>query len=359
VVKVRRNAAEALGYFPKDADKSVPHLKGCLGDNEKTVRNAAILSLGRVGQGMPEVSEALSKLSKDPDDETRLNVLVALAELGQTQEQDIPVLVDALSSQYQETAKGAVRALSQLGSSTPEKVLPGIIQILEERKMPASTHALRVLRSMKQAANPALPHIVTLYEAVDPKTKIDILEALTIIDDKGEFAVPILRKALQDPASESRKEALIRLMRFRSRPDVLLGPVRDVLKDPDTENRLLAIAIVRGFGKDGVSALPDLIGLTKDPDVRVRSAALTALVVFRPVSDDVIAVLAKNVKDGDSRIRTAAINAMRNVGPENAGKVVPILREALNTEKNSPTKRLMESVLESLEKDPVKANSKN
>lgn len=330
-----------------------------MSDGDKAVRNSTVLALGRIGQGIPEVLASLSKLANDPDDETRLNVLVALAELGRIQEKDIPVLVAALSAPYQETPRAAVRALSQLGSTYPEKVLHGMTQVLEQQKMPASGHALRVLRSMKQAAGPVLPQIVALYETVDQRTKIDILETVTIIDDKGDFAVPILRKALQDPASESRKEALIRLMRFRSRPDVLLGPVRDVLKDPDTENRLLAIAIVRGFGKEGISALPDLMSMTQDPDVRVRSAALAALVVFQPVSDDVLALLAKNLKDGDSRIRTAAINAMRNVGPDNAGKVIPILREAVKTEKNAPTKRLMESVVELLEKGPPQSGQKN
>jgi len=359
VAKVRKNAAEALGFFPKESERSVTPLLASLGDEDRAVRNAAVLALGRIGQGIPEVAASLSKLANDPDDETRLNVLVAVAELGQIQEKDISVLVSALSAPYSETPRAAVRALSQLGASSPEKVLPAMTQVLEQQKMPAFGNALRVLRSMKQAAGPALPQIVAMYETVDQRIKIDILEAVTIIDDKGEFAVPVLRKALQDPASESRKEALIRLMRFRSRPDVLLGPVRDVLKDPDTENRLLAIAIVRGFGMEGMSALPDLMNLTQDPDVRVRSAALAALVVFRPVSDNILAVLAKNLNDGDSRIRTAAINAMRHVGPENAAKVIPILREAVKTEKNAPTKRLMESVLESLEKGPPQSGPKN
>jgi HEAT repeat protein len=203
---------------------------------------------------------------------------------------------------------------------------------------------------MKAQATSALPTIVRLYDSADPSGRSDVLEAVTAIDATGEHALPILLKAVQDPEVKDRRDALIGLMRFRSRVDAIIGPVTEVLKDSEPENRLLAVGIIRGLGQQGLSALPSLIAASRDPDPRVRSAALNALVSYRPLPQEVFDALENSLKDGDSRIRSAAVNSLRTVGQDYPERTTTMLKAALEAEKNGASKKLIESVLQSVVK---------
>lgn len=321
-----------------------------LKDPEKPVRISAMLTLGRLGQGNSEVQEALALFCEDPDPETRLNAVVALAGSGKVDRDAMPLLLQALISEEKATSKAAGRALGTLGTKEPEQVLPGLLGILDKGQWPASSNALRVLKQMKTHAASALPAIVRLYDSADSGGKSDVLEAVTAIDATGDQALPILIKAVQDPEAKDRRDALIGLMRFRSRVDVIIGPVIEVLKDSDPENRVLAVGIIRGLGQDGLSALPSLIATSRDPDLRVRNAALNALVSYRPLPQEVFDALENSLKDSDSRNRSAAVNALRTVGQDYPEPTTTMLKAALEVERNSASKKLIESVLQSVVK---------
>ncbi len=321
-----------------------------LSDAEKPVRISAMLSLGKLGQGQSPVQDALIVFAEDSDPQIRLNAVVALASLGKIDDTVIPMLVQALSIEEVGTAKAASRALGNLGVKEPEKVLPKMTEILEKKHDPASGYALRVLKQMKAQAAPALPQISALYDASEAATRIIIVEAVTAIDAKGDYALPVLFKALKEADSNDRKDALLGLMRFRSKGDALVGHLAGALRDSDAENRLLAVGIIRGLGQEGTAAVPDLLTLTNDPDHRVRNAAINAVVIYRPLPPEVVPALDKALKESDSRVRNATVNALRNLGADHPEKVTPILKDALQVEKHGPSKRLIESALESISK---------
>lgn len=322
-----------------------------LKDPEKAVRIAAMLSLGRLGQGNSQVQEALSRFCQDSDPDTRLNAVVSLASLGKTDQDSMPLLFQALVSEESATSRAAGRALGTLGAKEPQQVLPGILKILDGAQWPASGNALRVLKQMKAQAAPALATVVKLYDNADSIGRSDVLEAVIAIDSTGDQALPILLKAVQDPDAKDRRDALIGLMRFRSRVDLIIGPVSEALKDSDPENKLLAIGIIRGLGQPGRPSLPGLVAAaSSDPDLRVRSAALNALVSYRPLPQEAFDALEAFLKDGDSRVRSAAVNALRAVGQDYPEQTTAMLKAALETEKNGASRKLIESVLQSVAK---------
>jgi HEAT repeat protein len=79
--------------------------------------------------------------------------------------------------------------------------------------------------------------------------------------------------------------------------------------------------------------------------------------MYEPLSDHVLTVVDRALHDQDQRVRTAAINALRTAGAHDPQKVIPLLKQAAATEKNGATKRMIESVLESLEASPKKSNT--
>jgi HEAT repeat protein len=352
---VRTNAAESLGFFSDESKRSVPPLLERLSDSDIGVRRATILALGRVGKGDEKVQAHLAKFIDDTDHLVKLDAIIAVAGIGGLDDSTIPVLLSALGNKDEATAKAAGRVLSDVAVKDPEKVLPGLVQVLDRKEQSSLVNALRVLKRMRSRASSTLPKIVALYDEVKPVDRIEVIEALEAIDAKGDHAIPVLIKALKGPDPQDRKDALLSILRFRSRSDEFIGPLADSLNDSDPENRILAIGIIRGLGEKGSAAIPKLIALIDDPDVSVRTKAIGALSSFE-ADQKVFEGLQKAMRDSDTQVRMATIGTLRRVGVADPEKAIEILQQALTTESNDPTKRAISSALESLKKPPPHAS---
>ena len=156
---------------------------------------------------------------------------------------------------------------------------------------------------------------------------MEILDTLAAIDSEGDQALPLLVKALKAPEPMVRKEALMGVMRYRSKADLFVEPLTESMKEGDLENRLLAIGIVRGLGQRGLKSIPTLEALTEDPNVRVRIAAVSALATFRPVPEEVLEKLSRTLKDSDTGVKMATVGALRQIGyiyPEKVTETVAV-----------------------------------
>ena len=92
------------------------------------MRRAAILALGNLGKGNSKVEEALTKFTQDPDPVTRLDAIVAMAELGKMDSSAIPTLMNALGSEKETTNRAATKALRQYAEEKPQDVMPGLLE---------------------------------------------------------------------------------------------------------------------------------------------------------------------------------------------------------------------------------------
>jgi HEAT repeat protein len=348
--KVRRAAAEALGYFSAAGRKSHQPLLDCLGDERTEVRRAVILSLGRLGKGSPQVEAAVRHLLEDSDPVAKINARVALALMGKSDDSAIPALVGALGSKEDATARASGLALSNMGTESQEKLVPSLIEALNSSEEPLVSNTLKVLRQMKGQAPRILPEVAEKYEKVDPKNRLAVLKTANELDDTGEYALSICLKALEDKDPIVRKGALMGALRYRSRLNDFMEQFVKCLQDSEEENRLLAIGIVKGLGNKAVPAIPSLIALAKEGTPRVRVSALSSLGAFTPPSEEVIGVLDTGLKDSDEKVKMAALSTLRTVGQSNPGAVIPILEKTLEAEKEQTTKRSIVAVLDSLKK---------
>jgi HEAT repeat protein len=224
------------------------------------------------------------------------------------------------------------------------------LESLDRNEEPTVINTLKVLRQMKTAAAPAVQKISALYDKSDAQVRMEILDSLAAIDSEGDQALPVLLKALKAPEPMVRKEALMGVMRYRSKADLFLEPLSESMKEGDLENRLLAIGIVRGLGQQGLKSMPTLEALTEDPNVRVRIAAISALAAFRPPQEEVLEKLGRTLKDSDIGVKMATVGALRQIGYTYPEKVTDLLQSALQVEKNEQARRSMASTLASITK---------
>ena len=314
------------------------------------VRRAAILALGNLGKGNTKVEEALTKFTQDSDPVTRLDGVVAMAELGKMDSSVIPTLLIALGNEKDTTVRAASKVLRSLGEEKPQDVLPGLLEILDKKQLPAAVNSVRVLRGMKpQAVEAALPRIAALYPDVNGQDRRDILDALAAMDAQGDVAIPVLVEALKEPSPADRREALLGLMTFRLKANLFMDSLIEELKDNNLENRLLVINVIRGLGPQAEKAIPAMKALTEDKEPLVRSSVLNFLAMFGS-SPGVIETIGKLVNDPDLRVRITSIGVLRRWGPTNPELVVPILQSALESETNDAAKRSIMGALDTLNK---------
>jgi HEAT repeat protein len=223
------------------------------------------------------------------------------------------------------------------------------LEILDKKQQPAAVNSIRVLRGMKSQAVEALPRIAALYPNVNTQDKREILDALTAIDAQGDTAIPVLVEALKEPSAAERREALLGLMRFRTKSNLFMDSLIEELQDTDLENRLFVINIIRGLGPQAEKAIPAMKVLTEDKEPQVRSAAVNALAGFGPLPG-VIETIGQLVKDPDIRVRMTAIGVLRRLGQAKPELVIPILQGALGSEKQEAAKQSIVRALDTLNK---------
>ncbi len=265
----------------------------------------------------------------------------------------LQTLITALESKEYGTAKASERVLGDWGLHNPGTILPSLLEILKKPVSSSRTYVIRILRKMKDHAVSALPILVDIYDQSDAAVRTEIVDAVSAIDASGDYSIPIFGKALKEDSPYDRKEALIGLIRYKNRPELILGPISGALKDTEPENRLLAVGIIRGMGQQAQGAWQDLFALTNDPDVRVRSAVISAIGSLKPLPPEALGILHQTIKDNDSRVRMATINSLRQVGADHPKEALSVLAPALEKESNDQTKKLISTVIKALKEMPA------
>lgn len=340
-----------MGFFPNHSQELKIALIATLNDPEPEPRRAATLALGRVGDKDSSVPDLVKNRLNDPDEQTRVNATISMTLLGQWSDDVIPILAKSLGHTNESVARGASKALFIIGEKKPELVVPLLIQALSPETPVSAVHALPALKKLKAASSEALPKIVAMYDKADNDTKADILDAVSVIDESGDYAIPLSLKLLKEENPLDRREALISLMRFRTKAPTFFDAVVEALKDKDVENKLLALGILRGSGEDLTKAAPEIVALVDDPDMRLRISAINTLGSIPSPPTVILETLQKKLGDKDYRVRIAAVKAISIIGMSEPQQIVPVLKNAIESESYDPVKRLLNSTIHDLEKN--------
>jgi HEAT repeat protein len=145
---VRAVAAKALGYMPEKARGEMPELIRVLGDENNDVRTAARWALGQTGQeGIPALREAM----KSGNPRIRSGAAYALGSMGPAAEDAIPDFIRALKDEDRTVRIDAVLAIGKT-RVTSDAVVKALSQVLEtDKDEVVRLDAVRVLSKMDSA----------------------------------------------------------------------------------------------------------------------------------------------------------------------------------------------------------------
>ncbi|MGZ3584285.1 MAG: HEAT repeat domain-containing protein, partial [Ktedonobacterales bacterium] len=253
--QARVRAVEALTRIGDT--RAIPGLLAALKDDDRQVRMAAEKALGelKAQDAIEPLREVLKEGGAEVGAEEQLNVLIALAQLGDTSV--IPALLQEIASMDE---RGARR--TDLG------------------QLRQGMRAALALGDLKESGLEALRALV---EQGDLWTSITISVTLSeALRQIGEPALPILRAAARDPRSHVRSRALSVLWRWWD--DTLTEQCLSDLHDADPKLRCAAAKALEWHAKALPAAANEpLIAALDDADLWVRYHAARAL---RVVGDE-------------------------------------------------------------------------
>ena len=268
-------AAHLLGWLKHP--EALPDLIAALGQEEETLRHAALEAILRYGAAaLPSLVEALSHSQAH----VREHAAELLGMLG-----DAALVPELLAHVHDADLAVRLAILHALGSLGGEPAYAGLLQALKD---PATRDA--ALGILGQARGPRLAgnlkHYLQnfLYEG-EPDMRAAAAQALSLFGD--EVAVSILLNAIRQPDLTMRRLAAEALARVRGSRSV--NTLIEALGDRDWLVRQSAVEALGGI-PDG-RAVAALLTLAHDPEWRVRQALVMALRrvgdsrIFDPLQD--------------------------------------------------------------------------
>jgi HEAT repeat protein len=259
-------------------------------DSSPEVRAQAVWSFARVGPGAGVADDAVKELAEsDPERKVRIAALDALR-TGWTEDPLLyPLLLRRLkvvSDQEEHAHIGW--ALGSLAAPRFED-LPALIDVLSTDDWVLSQSiptALGKLGARAQSALPALARIAqaelrNLYDplAYEPLTAVEAIIAIDPNSTEAQALVQPLADLLRDSSSAfSRQQAAFRLMKLGPSAAAAVATLRETLKSRSPDSREDASEILGRIGFAARAALPDLAALAHDDSTpSVRKAAQAAV----------------------------------------------------------------------------------
>jgi len=127
---------------------------------DRDVRMAAAWSLGRLGQGRPEVVASLTDVLKDNDGIIRGEVIEALVNLGRAGADVAKTLMSALSDRHEYVRSKAAYGLGVVYCSCPEAI-PALTSVLQDENEDDPRRAAAIALGHLGRSNPGVEKVLT------------------------------------------------------------------------------------------------------------------------------------------------------------------------------------------------------
>lgn len=320
---VRREAALSLGAIGPAAADTVPLLVKALYDPDYGVRMGAVFALGSMGPSAREAQPVLRRMSAEPQGGAPplMKILLAWAiarvapEDKQAIQRAVKSLVEAVSNREPRVRAAAVRGLADL-HPPPETVVPAMTRILETGPKESGSNAMTVLADIGQ---PAVPALLVALRSSDGKIRREALIALGRIGPAARAAVPAATQSLKDPDRNVCYTASFALGKMGAAAAKAKQALQDQLEGDDPALRLAAAWALARIEPDMSQAapkfVPRLILALKDEEPMIRLEAASSLRFLGPAARPAADPL-KKVAAGDPNelIRDMAVEALRAIG---------------------------------------------
>jgi HEAT repeat protein len=339
----RRQVAQYLGDMGPAARPAVPALLRTLQADDVWLRFEAASALPRID---PDVGAAaavpvLAGLL-DPRLEVsfRSKVVAVLGRLGPRARGAVPQLTLALEDERCSIRDAAAEALGNIGPDAVAAV-PALAVLLRDEDSGVCLDAARALWRINRGRE-AVAFLVCACEE-KPERRWQAIEALGEIGPEGGRAVPVLRRALQDPDEPQRVAIALVLWRLQRRTELSgvvsdprkegLAVLIDLLREGRSDDRGLAAVAVRRIGPEARPAVEPLVRCLRDETPWVRYEAAEALAAIDPAAPEVLAALTPLLHDRSVGVRLAVARALARAGHRPAD-LVPVLVEVLERSPN-------------------------
>jgi HEAT repeat protein len=228
-----------------------PRLAALVDHQDGQIRAAALAALGRIGEPIGAVVDALVRALDDPDLSVRGSAYGSLRQLGPRAAQAVPQLVER-----------ALRDLGPWSDSSGWSIL-WTIDAPAEAALPPLFAAL---------ADPALRERAASLLGLGPyETR-----------QTSPRAVGMLLEALAGSVPEARYFAAEYLSRMRPLPPLALKPIAAALGDPNPEVRYALLGAIEAAGASARDLAQPLLDALRDPDSRVHGRAREILLALGP-----------------------------------------------------------------------------
>ncbi len=293
---VRERSAQALSELDANGPDVVGALFAGLDEPNKSVRNAVLASLLKLGGvTLPHALQA----AKNPRPAIRAG---AIDVLGQQVPQSSKVAAAILEATKDPNVLVRREAVYQLYALDPQGkgVMPALIMALGDpdrdsggREATVAVRACGVLRSFGHKASPALSALIQSLDSDDWQLRSVAEAAIAAMGPAGKAAIPRLMRLLQEqPANDP----------------------------PNNKINLQAGAVwaLGKLGPDARIAVPMMIkALETDQDPRMRGAAAEALGNFGDGAKHAIPALRKALQDQNEDVRRAAKGSLEALNKGN------------------------------------------
>jgi HEAT repeat protein len=272
---VRQLAVVLLGRIGPPA---VPALTRALGEKQPVlVRAFAASGLAQAGPAAAPAAEALGKCLESAEEKLRITAGLALSRIGAAA---LPVLRRALSAREPATAALAARALGWMGKDA-SPAAEDLKRLSASAAPEPRVAALAALVAVTGDAGRGLPPLTAIVQGSDRALRREAIERIGELRELGRGAAPALRRCLEDSAGPVRAAAALALARVKSlEPETREGLAR-LSRDPDPDVRANVAIALGSFGTSASAALQQLRG---DPDARVAAIAAAGLHAIGPAA---------------------------------------------------------------------------
>jgi len=314
-VRIRINAAKALGQLGAADDQTLRALQEALKDKYARVRLSAAEALGRLG-ATEEAFLALQEALKDEDALVRANAALALWFLGATDEETIQALREALKDENTLVRMNAAFALRSLGAADPETI-QALQEDLKDEDTEVRANAALALWFLGATDKETIQALREALKDEDAQVRLSAADALGSLGATEE-AIQTLREALKDEDAQVRAKAALALGLLGATDEETIQTLQEALKDEDAGVRRNAAEALGRLGVADPETIQALRKALKDKDAWVRRNAAEALGRLGAADPETIQALRGALKDEDAGVRDAAFSALWEIS-ERAG----------------------------------------
>lgn len=289
VAKLHKPNNKSIPIYIQQAITGLSSLKAI--EREEAIENL-------VQADHPAAREAMVEALEHPLKEIRIQMGLLLAKFQEPKV--VPILIDALHSDDNDTRKNAITALTKVGLLA----VPDLCRALNDDEKKVRHAAAEALGEIGDTT--AVPNLLKTLHDIDEDVRVNAAEALGKLKDH--IASPSLLEVLKNTNNGFlfRAKAIIALLNIGN-PDAVPSLSECLLNDNDEDIRPFA-AYALGEIRNA-AALPALITALNDPYGTVRQAAANALGKIRDTS--AIPALARTLYDTDPVVVDRTLGALR------------------------------------------------